>query len=83
MSALRRICNGSRSTECCVNACMQGHSVAEVGSDSFTENFSKVHGGMSYQNPAHNIPSGNRALLAVDCLTPPVIAVDTPGFFNL
>ncbi|MBK7850637.1 MAG: hypothetical protein IPJ66_05685 [Bacteroidetes bacterium] len=69
--------------ECYVNACVQGHSIAEVGSDSFTKNFSKVNGGMSYQNPAHNIPPGNSAPLSVECLTPSIITVNTPGFFNL
>ena len=42
----------SSSAECCVNACVQGHSAAEVGSDSFIKIFSKVHDGLSH----HTIP---------------------------
>jgi hypothetical protein len=42
----------ARSAECFVKANAQGHSVAEVGRDTFIENFSKYHGGMSY----HKIP---------------------------
>ena len=51
------------SAECCVNACVQGHSVAEVGSDSFTKTFAKVHGGMSY----HKIPPTTSQLDGMLC----------------
>ncbi|MBL0139229.1 MAG: hypothetical protein IPP86_11960 [Bacteroidetes bacterium] len=32
----------------------QGHSVAEVGGDTFIENFSKCHGGMSHHTNPHS-----------------------------
>ena len=47
------------SAECCVKARARGHSVAEVGGDTFTENFSKGYGGMSH----HTIPPAPRNVL--------------------
>ncbi|MBK7850729.1 MAG: hypothetical protein IPJ66_06150 [Bacteroidetes bacterium] len=57
---------------------MQGHSVAEVGGDTFIENFSKCHGGMSH----HTIKptTFRQATQAKACSTQFVIALPIYSF---